>query len=359
MTNRTRACHPCCPAIAAVLVLSCNINTFGISEGSTNLGGSGANSDSDPQLTSSTTVDPGLTASASTGATSALPTTTTTMTTTAADNCDAAPECEPGAVESGELCDGCGVQRRTCQPDCTWTPMVCEQELETCAYWLLPSGATEWQRVPVDPESVYGPKETVLAAIALPPQKQIYVLTANYYHVLSTDSQTWVAAGSRDALLPELKGQHIYSASGLTSAPPDTIVNIVAGNQAFAYTFSDASKTFAFDAQFPCCGDSFVGPNAPDPYAVRDFWSQPGDPEGWIPGDLQVLCNLDMPTEPYAYSIYIGDGFVYPQDVGYCFDFYAPVSYAEFAPFTYIGAPLNELIGGADWLEGLWVFRGE
>lgn len=36
--------------------------------------------------------------------------------------------CTPGQIGTGLACGNCGVQRRVCQPDCTWSPYVCEGE---------------------------------------------------------------------------------------------------------------------------------------------------------------------------------------------------------------------------------------
>lgn len=152
----------------------------------------------------------------------------------------------------------------------------------------------------------------------------------------------------------------LFHASGLTDQPPDTIVTQVAGTEAFSYTFVAAKNSFDYVGQVACCGADWMGPNAPmDPYAIRDGWGRIGDPEGWVTGDLQALCMLDAPTPLYGYNVSIGDGTVYPQDIGYCFDFYDPVPYAQFMPFTYPGTPANNLIGGVEWLDGLWIFRGE
>ena len=62
-------------------------------------------------------------------------------------------------------------------------------------------------------------------------------------------------------------------------------------------------------------------------------------------------------SELFGYGLAIGDGFVYPYDVGYCADFYSPIPYDEFPPFTYPGRPANDLVAGAAWLDGLWIFR--
>lgn len=288
------------------------------------------------------------------------PATTDSPSTGAANNCQVAPECEAGAVEDSELCDSCGVLRRTCQPDCTWSPQTCQESLDSCAFWLLPQGDIAWKRFPVDPQAPFAPKETVLASIALAPQKQIYVLTASSYHVLSTTNQTWIAAGARDTIFPELSGVELFHATAIASEPPDTLVIAVAGTDAYNYNFIAAQNQFEYKGNVACCGDDWMGPNAPpNPFAVRDGWSRIGDPDGWITGNLQDLCGLDMPADLYAYTISIGDGFVYPQDIGNCFDFYAPVPYAQFGPFGYPGAPANNLIGGASWTDGVYIFRGE
>ncbi|MBA3547325.1 MAG: hypothetical protein H0T76_12635 [Nannocystis sp.] len=56
-------------------------------------------------------------------------------------------------------------------------------------------------------------------------------------------------------------------------------------------------------------------------------------------GDVQALCPEQMPKGLYAYHISIGDGFVYPQDVGYCFDFYAPIPTTRSRPSATPGGP--------------------
>lgn len=331
--------------LAPLLAVGCGLNTLGVTDGAAQL---------------STGERP--TAPTATGAVETQSTQvgmTDTPSTGAADNCELAPECAAGAVEDGAPCESCGFLRRTCQADCTWTPLACEQDLDSCAYWVLPSGQQAWERVPVDANASFAPQTTVLAAIGLAPQQQIYVLTADSFHVLSTATRTWIAAGPRDSIFPELAGTTLYHANGIPNSPPDTIVSIVAGTDGFSYTFIDAGQMFTLDAQVPCCGPNFMGPNAPDPYSVRDGWGQLGDPEGWLPNDVQALCGLDQPEQPYGYNVLIGDGLVYPQDLGYCFDFYAPIPFAQFTPFTFPGSPANDLIGGAAVVDGLWIFRGE
>ena len=292
------------------------------------------------------------------------PTTTATtdaITTGAVDNCELAPECTAGTVENGGPCDSCGLLRRTCQPDCTWSPQTCGPAPETCEYWLLPPMGQQWQRVPVDPNAAFAPKGPVLTAIALEPQQQIYVLTAASYHVFSTTTKTWTSAGNRDDIFPQISGQMLFHGTGLADEPPDVIVTLVASTDAFAYTYIADNNSFQLEAQVPCCGPNWAGPNAPPNSlaGVRAGWARIGDPDGWITGDPQTLCGLAEPVPIYGYSIAIGDGFVYPQDIGHCFDFYPPVPFAQFPPFSYPGAPANDLIGGAAWVEGLYIFRGE
>lgn len=298
----------------------------------------------------------------STGApTTGAPTTgapSTGPTTGVVDECEPNAECQAGAVEDGALCDSCGVQRRTCQADCTWSPIACEQDLDTCAYWRLPTGAKEWQRFPVEPGSMNAPSEPVLGAFALAPQQRIYVLTANRYHILDAPTQTWLEAGPREDILPALAGKTFHHGTSFVQDPPNVIVTLVADSSAFAYTYVAGTGAFQLDAEVPCCGDNWVGANAPpDPLAVRAGWGHLGDAEGWIPGDVQALCPEHMADALYGYNLSIGDGFVYPQDIGYCFDFYAPIPFDQFLPFSYPGRPANDLIAGAAWVDGLWVFR--
>lgn len=158
--------------LAPFLAVGCGLNTFGLTDGAAQL--STGESPTAPTATGEVetqSTQVGMTDTPSTGA---------------ADNCELAPECAAGAVEDGAPCESCGFLRRTCQADCTWTPLACEQDLDSCAYWVLPAGQQAWERVPVDANASFAPQTTVLAAIGLAPQQQIYVLTANSYHVLST-----------------------------------------------------------------------------------------------------------------------------------------------------------------------------
>ena len=303
-------------------------------------------------------------ATSSTSGTSAAATTAPTVTTEApttgaVGNCQVAPECDPGAIEVGALCDDCGVQRRTCTADCSWTPMACELDLSTCEYWVLPVNEKVWQRVAVDPAAEFAPKEAVLATIGLEPQQQILALTATKFHVFATTTRTWIKAGKRGDLLPELAEQPLHSALEITTSPPETASNVIAGAEVFAYSFTGDGLAVSYIGKVPCCGPQWTTPNAPDPYAVRDLWGRFGDPEGWISGDVATLCDLDPDTPLHGYSVAIGDGVVYPQEIGNCYDFWPPIPYDQFGPFTYPGRPPSGLIGGAAWVAGLWIFRGE
>jgi hypothetical protein len=126
-------------SLVAVACAACGLDTFAISDGDI----SGL-----PQQASFTSApppsdEPTTSAFMTTGATTAEPA-ETAETADAVDNCELAPECQAGAVEDGEQCDGCGVLRRSCQADCTWAPITCQEDLDTCAYWRLPArpGAT-------------------------------------------------------------------------------------------------------------------------------------------------------------------------------------------------------------------------
>jgi hypothetical protein len=345
-------------SLVAVACAACGLDTFAISDGDI----SGL-----PQQASFTSApppsdEPTTSAFMTTGATTAEPA-ETAETADAVDNCELAPECQAGAVEDGEQCDGCGVLRRSCQADCTWTPITCQEDLDTCAYWRLPAGELAWERVPVDPNAQFAPKSPVLAAFDLEPQQQIYVFTAEAYHVLSTSTLTWDEAGTLDTLFPALPKPIVWAAS-LNVAPPKTLVTIHAGTAFFQYTF--VAETFVMSPPTTCCGEEWTGPNAPaSPNDLRDGWGLDA-PDGWFSGDPQEVCGLGALGRQFGYHIYIGDGFVHPENVGFyanneepCFAFYPKIPYTEFTPFTYPGAPPNDLVGGAASLDGLWIFRGE
>jgi hypothetical protein len=327
--------------VSSLLMSACVLNTFGITEGATD-----PTEGSEEPLT--TTTEEGL------------PTTTMETSeepaTTAAGNCEIAPECMPGDIESGEQCDSCGVQQRTCQDDCTWTPLACEVDLNTCAYWWLPEGAKTWQRFAVDPGASFAPKETVLATVDLQPLKQIYVLTDNNYHVFSTTTKTWIEAGSRDAKFPDIEDP-LRTGTSLDGGL--FVVSFIAGVAQFRYVYDGMTPDFVFDSEFNFDMD-WQTPGAPDnPLTMRDGWSQHGDPEGWMLPNSKAICPPEPAGEPYSYTFYIGDGFVYSRDSGDCYEFYPRIHYSEFKPFTYPGAPAHDLVGGASMLDGLWIFRGE
>ncbi len=316
---------------------------------------------SEPGMTGTTGEPDTAGTQASTDISTGAPTTgalATEPSTGVVDECEPNAECQAGAVEDGALCDSCGIERRTCQADCTWSPIACEQDLDTCAYWRLPAGAKEWQRFPVEPGSATAPMEPVLGTFGLAPQQRIYVLTANRYHVLDAGTQTWIEAGPRDKVFPALAGKTLHHGTSFVQDPPNVIVTLLADTNVFAYSYVAATNTFMLDGQVPCCGADWMGINAPpSPFGVRAGWGHLGNAEKWIPGDVQALCPEQMPADFHGYNLSIGDGFVYPQDIGYCFDFYAPIPFDQFLPFSYPGRPANDLIAGAAWADGLWIFR--
>lgn len=283
---------------------------------------------------------------------------TTTGSTGPAASCDGASQCQVGAVELGEPCDSCGQLTRTCQPDCTWGPAVCEEQPATCAYWVLPQGATTWTRVAVDPDAEFAPSAAVRAAFPLAPDGRIYVLTDDSYHVLSTPDRAWIASGTRTSLFPELAALPLHHGDAFTQiGATDSGVTLVAGEQFFAYSHVLGTSDFDLVKQDVCCGDDWSKPDSPDFHLVRDSWGELENLEGWAVGDVQALCGLDTPTPYEGYSVSITDDQVHLQEVGHCFDFFPASPYVDFTPFTYPGAPRSQQVGGAAWLGGLWIFR--
>jgi len=356
-------------ALLLLTPLACFKDTLGVGDDTLTAGETAETTlaDSDTAATAAATGSDGSTSAAeSTGATA--PTSSTTadpssssttddLTTTGSD-CPADAPCEPGAVEDLELCGACGVHRRSCGEACTWGAPACELDLDSCAGWYLPENGAAWKRLPVDPNAAFAPTQPVLAAIGLTPQRLIYALTADRYHIFATDTLTWIEAGQRAAIFPELAGQQLFHGDGIAAEPPHSIITLVAGQSAYSYLYLDG--VFYFNEVNPCCGPDWQAPDAPpSPYAVRDLFLRIGNDQGWIEGNHAALCDLNNGESFLAYSLAIGDGAVYPQDIGYCFDFYAPIPFSQFAPFTYPGAPSNDLIGGAAWVDGLFIFRGE
>lgn len=328
----------------------------------------GGQSSSPTTADAPTSTDPASTADAtSSGATDAptsAPTTgssgdaPTTGTTGPATSCELAAECEAGTVELGAQCDSCGLLTRKCQSDCTWSPQICDEHLETCAYWVLPQGAKEWQRHPVDPDTKHGPTAPIRTAFPLNSEGLLYALTDATFHVLDTVTHTWVASGDRAARFPDLGVLPIYHGDGFTAdGEVDSNVTLVAGEQFFAYQQKQGTGEFALVKQGPCCGDDWSKPDSPDFHQIRDSFGELQNLEGWAMGDVQALCMLDAPTPFLGYSISITDDLVHQQEVGHCFDFFPAVPYATFVPFSYPGAPRSQQIGGAAWLKGLWVLR--
>lgn len=305
---------------------------------------------------SDTTAAPTTTADASS---SGDPTTTTSATTGGpATNCELAPTCEAGTVELGAECDSCGLLTRTCQPDCTWGPQTCEEHLETCAYWVLPQGAKEWQRHPVARDTKHAPTTPIRTAFPLGPEGVIYALTDTTVHVLDTLSHTWISSGDRTAQFPELGTLPIYHGDAFTQVGEvDSNITIVAGEQFFAYLQKQGTGQFSLVKQGVCCGDDWSMPDSPDFHKIRDTFGELQNLEGWAMGDVQTLCMLNMPTPFVGYSISITDDFVHQQEIGHCYDFFPAVPYATFVPFNYPGAPRSQQMGGAAWLKGLWILR--
>jgi len=38
---------------------------------------------------------------------------------------------------------------------------------------------------------------------------------------------------------------------------------------------------------------------------------------------------------------------------------YTPIPLGQFPPFSFSGGPTDDLIAGAGWVDGLWIFRGQ
>lgn len=306
--------------------------------------------------------------STSTGTTGTTDTTSAQTDTTSLDDTAmsstgpacASDTCEPGEVVRGEACGACGVEVRTCADDCTLGPAVCDDPPDACAYWVLPGAAETWERIP-RPErpAQFAPTGPVLGAFPLASTQQIVVLTASTVHVLNTIDRTWVATSPRDEWFPDISGLPLHMANAVTQPDQtDATITLVAGEDRFVYPHAPGDGVGPLSVQQPCCGPTWSTPDAPDFHAVRDLWSDLDDTRGWAVGDVAALCDLDEPTDVVGYAAVIADEDVHMQEIGHCFEFFPAQPYASFPPFTYPGAPPAANVGGAAWLDGLWIFPG-
>lgn len=280
--------------------------------------------------------------------------------TTAPTSTGPACACEPGEVLRGDPCGACGVTLQTCGEDCTYGPAMCDDPPDACAYWVLPGDATAWERVPrADRPAPFAPSAPALGAFPIAATRQIMVLTDTKIHVLDAVARTWIAEHPRDAWFPEIAGLPLHLAHAVTQPDElDATVTLVAGEDRFVYPYAHDAGVAALAKQEPCCGQDWSTADAPDFHAVRDVWGDLDDARDWATGDVAALCGLDEPTDFVAYTAVVTDDAVHMQELGHCYDFFPATPYADFPPFTYPGTPPSQRIGGAAWLDGLWIFPG-
>lgn len=317
----------------------------------------------------------GTTAATTTGepapTTTDTPTTTTSGTTTAATTstddttgpalCPVDALCSPGDVmDTGALCDPCGRILETCQPDCTWGPGECVEDLSSCVYWSIDTGVMVWERVALpQPPPTNAPTAKILAAFDLQPDDRIVALTADSYHVLAGTDRNWTASGPLSNLLPALPGPFLHAFAVYNADIMAYDVYIISDPDAYIYTLPLGSLQASFNTTDTCCASFTDLVQPPSPAAVRDIYVDISPPFPWVSGVFYAECieeNFDLgphagwatPTEMYV------------QDLGHCFEMLYSQPLTQFPPFAVPGAPPGDRIGGlAMFGERLFVFAGE
>ncbi|MEZ4384360.1 MAG: hypothetical protein R3A79_23720 [Nannocystaceae bacterium] len=323
-----------------------------------------ATSTSDASTGTSTGEGPTTGASESTG-----DETTGTATTEPTTTGECSGECTPGDAEEGAAC-GCGVERRTCQLDCTWSEWACEGA-DACGLWTLPAGKDTWDAIPWaslgNPD--HAPTAAIEASFGVDAVRQGVVFTHETFHVLDLDTLAWIKSGSRGSIFPELNGVTLVAAysvnGGLSQGLPPTAtegLTFLSADHVWIYEdFAPATLTATYSSDKPCCDDNedWQTADAPDPALVRGFWLDLVGDELWIDPDISGCDGLPEGTKMVAYAAGISTangGTAHVDDIGLCFDFIYSAPLASYPPMTLPSAPTSAaLVGGAFFVDGIYV----
>ena len=227
-----------------------------------------------------------------------------------------------------------------------------------CAGWLLSRGAPTWTPI-ARPPGPFAPTSPVRAAFDIESLNIAYVLTDATYHILRLSDRTFTGAGSRSDLFPRSTGALInayaVTAGHAGSDPNLESVTIESVGSAQIYNFNLATRGVAFVSEVTDFGPAWAGPRAPARSTIRATWLALDNDSGWVSGVPSSLCASGTSTTT-AYAGVISTSTIHVVEAANCFDFYTPVAYTAFPPFSRPGAPRVEDVAAAFYNHGdLWI----
>lgn len=250
----------------------------------------------------------------------------------------------------------------TSSDDSTGTPASCADDPSLCEAWFLPRDAQAWETAMIGGPAALAPSSPVLAAFDIEAEQIGYVITASEVIRVDLQQRVWLgktdfADAFPDVDVPVLTAWSIPAYWDMESNAEGIALTGV--DVAFIYAYDSPTLSFDF-LEASAFGPEWDTANAPDPSAMRDLWIDVTNDAGWVTNSLDEVC--DGATGPVGSHIaVVTDSSVHVDEAGYCFQFFDPVPYAQFAPFGLPGAPAANEIGGALYSEslGLVVFAGD
>ncbi len=319
---------------------------------------------------SSTTMDPSAGSDATnetTGSSTTVDVSTSSSSSSATDPDtstgepgDCPGECTPGQTELGAACAPCGTEERVCDDDCAWGEWSCVDP-EACALWSLPADDNAWTPIRWDElaNPDMAPSAPVEASFSANAPRLGFILTHDSFHVLDLDSLSWVDAGDRAELFPELAGATVsfafsFNSGELEGDPPTPLENVSMHAEGIAWSYGgfDPIGYGANNVQSdPCCedNDDWQVDEAPDPASVRGYWMDIVGGAPWVDA-IPLTCGLEDP--PAAYGVAVTEDTAHVQDIGQCFDFVLAGSWQDIEPLSRPGAPSSGArVGGAFYMH--------
>lgn len=227
-----------------------------------------------------------------------------------------------------------------------------------CAGWLLSRGAPTWTPI-ARPSGPFAPTAPVRAAFDVESLNIAYVLTDTNYHVLRLSDRTYTGAGARSDLFPRSTGALInaYSitAGHAGSDPNLESITIESVTSAQIYSFNLTTRGVAFVSEVTDFGPAWADPSAPARSTIRAAWLALDNDAGWVSGVPSTLCPGGT-SSTTAYAGVISTSTVHVVEAANCFEFFTPIAYAAFPPFTRPGSPRVEDVAATFYNHGdLWI----
>jgi hypothetical protein len=238
--------------------------------------------------------------------------------------------------------------------------MSCADDPAACDAWVLPPGAAAWEPITIGGPTALAPEGDVLAAFDIEAPEIAFVVTGSDVSILDLATRSWTSKRDFAATFPDVGGDPLRSAFSVPASMTDVdteSVTLGSSDTAYIYEYDIPSEAFTF-VEATVFGAGWALPEAPMGADVRAMWVDIANAHAWIDPTTPTPCGVDIPIGP-TLPVVAGAN-VHVMEAGACFEFFTPVSYTEFEPFSLPGAPDVELVGGALYSEsrGLWIFRG-